>query len=425
MRIRIKEPRLKINIANLVLVLCCIFTCITGHENADTIVSLGKYLVFGLLIFAVIWKGICINREVAFFCAANLCAALVVALYHGFGGSRYFQLVPSLTAVLFYCLFVYCGFYIAWERWRSEMLFRWIHGISMTAGVIVIVQYVFYFLGIHLNGIPVVGEYFFHAVDTTRYFRPSAFFSEPSHLAEVVLLDLFSNLFRKKNMRGAGVNLLTLVLSTSALGIVLGYGLLVWWALSRKIVRNKLLNVLTKFMMIVLMIVILLLVLGYSGDNAILNRILGGATVTQRTLRAFEIYSKLEPAEQIIGIGMQNLTSYLNNNRLYLIYDVAETQQNKEFAQSFGYMLCTLGIVGGGAYILNIASLIKKTGRKYCGIVFVFAGLSVTANLTTRMIFVLYIAAMWTVVFESQAEAMQNKLGRASEENNIRACQEK
>ena len=421
MTIRIRAPQLKMDIANLTLVLCCIFTCITGHEAAGTIVALSKYLVFGLLVMAVIRKGISINREVAFFCIANLFAAVVTALYHSFAGNSYFLLIPSVTAVLFYCLFAYCGYFLARERWQSEMLFRWIHGISAAAGLIVVMQYVCYLLGIHLNEIPVLGEYVFHAVDTDKYFRPSAFFSEPSHMAEVVLLDLYSNLFRRQNMRRAVLNMVCLVLSTSALGIVLGYGLIVWWALSGRIVKNKLINMLIKLMMVALMIAVLFAVLGYSGDSAILNRILKGATITQRTLRAFEIYGKLKPAEQIIGIGMQNLTSYLNHNPIYLVYDVAETQQNREYAQSFGYMLCTLGILGGGTYVWNIASLIKKTGRKYCGIVLLFAGLSVTSNLITRMIFVLYIAAMWTVVFER--DAMENKTRQSLEESNVRECQ--
>lgn len=400
----IKKTGFQFDIVDLILLLCCLFTCMTGHEHTGTVLSVGRYAVFACLLFAVGWKGVSIDWGILVFCILNVCAGVFAAVYHTFGGSRFFLLYPSLTAVLYYCLYAYCGYYIARKRWDSELLFWWIHRISVAAGIVIIAQYVCFWQGISLHKIPVIGDYLFHAVDTAKYFRPSAFFSEPSYLAEIVLLDLFSNLFRKKNLRMAGLNLLSLALSTSGLGIVFGYGLFVWWAVSQKLVRNKLLNVLIKLLLLTLLISILLAVLGYSGNNAILNRILGGSTIRQRTLRAFEIYSKLQPAEKVFGIGMQNLTSYLNTHHLNLVNEGIDTLENKEFAQSFGYIICSLGVLGGASFLLHIVVLLKKMDKKYWGLLILFVAMSVTASLITRLIFVLYIAAMWTVAFESQVK---------------------
>ena len=142
----------------------------------------------------------------------------------------------------------------------------------------------------------------------------------------------------------------------------------------------------------------LYLFLNYSGENAIINRILRGSTLSERTLRAFEIYSKLQPGEQIFGIGMQNLTSYLNYHPLVLINQGVGALVNKEFAQSFGYILLSLGVLGAVNYIGFFISLAKQTPRNYRMIYALFLAMSLTASLITRNIFVLYSAALWSLV---------------------------
>lgn len=61
---------------------------------------------------------------------------------------------------------------------------------------------------------------------------------------------------------------------------------------------------------------------------------------------------------------MQNLTRYLNEYSITLVNDGVDTIVNKEFAQSFGYILCTLGVPGAITFVGFLASLFIKCKGK-------------------------------------------------------------
>lgn len=387
----------RIDGANMLLYLCFFLVCLSGHNGISAIETIGRYLMFGLLVLFVIRENVDRNKTIMSFCIINLLAFLFSTVFNVFSGSIHFKFFNSFKAVMFYCLFAYCGYYIA-RKVPSERIWNLIRRASIVATVIVMLQYICAALGVYLNRLPILGEYLFYAVDTDRYFRPAAYFSEPSYMAEIVLLDLFNNLFRKRNLKMALFDIIALALSTSGLGIVFGFGLLVAWAISQKLVRNSIINFLIKIMLSMTFAVGLYLFLNYSGENAIINRILRGSTLSERTLRAFEIYSKLQPGEQIFGIGMQNLTSYLNYHPLVLINQGVGALVNKEFAQSFGYILLSLGVLGAVNYIGFFISLAKQTPRNYRMIYALFLAISLTASLITRNVFVLYSAALWSLV---------------------------
>lgn len=408
-----KIKNMVFNAADIMLLLCGFLVCASGHQGAESIYSYGNYMIFGLLLLAVFLGKFPICTEMVVFLGLTFGAGILTIIFNVAANSPHFALSASLKSTLYYCMHAYCGFYIAYKKQDTDAVFKLLHGISALAGLIVVLQAVFYFAGIHLNRIPVVGNYLFHAVDTSRYFRPSAFFSEPSNVAKVVLLDLFCNLFRKRNFWRAGLNVLALILSTSSLGIVLGFVIFVIWAVTQRISNNQRVNVIAKVLLLTGSIYLLYWFLGYSGSNAIINRILGGATISQRTLRAFEIYGKLEPAEKIFGIGMQNLANYINVNSLVLVNEGIDTLVNKEYAQFFGYVLCTLGITGATAYVVFIFSLWRGMKKNHCAILILFMGLSLTSNLTTQQIYVLCCAAMWTVVLQDRRDIV------SAEESNI------
>lgn len=384
---KLRHRQFDLKVQDIILFLCLVLVCLTGHEGTGTITSLGRYLLFALLIVEVFRKKMVLTKPLSFFLVITLLAGVINSAYNVFGNKLHYNIFASLRSIFYYGMYVYCGFYIAYKYKKTDTIFTWIHRISVCAVAIVITQYALYLVGIHLNQIAFFGQYLFHAVDTSWYFRPSAFFSEPSYLAEIVLLDLYNSLYRKRNKWYAVADLLALALSTSSLGIVFGYGLLLWWAVSQTIVKNKILNFLIKVGLIVSFVAGLVKFLAYTGDNRIINRILNGATISQRTLRAFEIYGRLSPLEKIFGIGMQNLSNYLNYNSISLVNEGIDTLMNKEFAQSFGYILCTLGGLGIIGFCSLILYFLCKIPFKENSIVVLFLAMSLTASLVTRQYF--------------------------------------
>lgn len=385
--------------ARILFYLSFFLVYLSGHAGVSSIQTLGQYLLFGLLILFVLQDKVDRNNTIISFCALNIVAFFISSGYNLFVGSRHFLFVGSLKAVLYYCLFAYCGYYIA-TRLSADRIFGLIRKASIVAIVVIVLQSICAEVGIYLNRLPVLGEYLFYAVDTDIYFRPAAYFSEPSYLAEIVLLDLFNSLFRKRNLKMVIFDFIALALSTSGLGIVFGFGLVVIWAITQRITRNDLVNALIKLILVTAFAMGLFVFLNYSGDNAIINRILRGSTLSERTLRAFEIYSKLQPGEQLCGIGMQNLTSYLNNHELVLINAGVGALVNKEFAQSFGYVLLSLGPLGAMAYLIYLCSMARRTRRNYRAIYVLFLAMSLTASLITRAIFVLYSAVLWSLILD-------------------------
>ena len=390
-------------IKDLILLLCLFMICATGHAGfyneypwVNTLLTVSRYAMYSLLLLDTVKNKAVLTSGFVWFLACTVLAAALDTIYNVFAAQPHFDMVASLRQVLFYLLFVYTGYYIAYTNGGSGKLFRWLRNVAVCAAVVIVIQFVLRYAGIYLNRLPAIGDFFFHAVDTQIYFRPSAFFSEPSYAAEVLILDLYANLFLRRNLRLAALEIAALLISTSALGIVFGGGLVAWWVLTQRLTRYKAVDLVIKTAAVAAFLGILVFLFGYSGDNQTILRLLEGATIRQRTLRAFELYGKLQPLEQIFGIGMQNLARYLQTYGVTLVNEGADTLVNPEFSQSFGYTLCTLGVVGALGFCSVYVSGWRRVPPKKRIIVAVLFGMSLTCSLIARQIFCLMLAVMFS-----------------------------
>lgn len=403
--------RYTVQIKDLILLLCLFMICATGHAGfyneypwVNTLLTVSRYAMYGLLLLDTVKNKAVLTSGFVWFLACTVLAAALDTIYNVFAAQPHFDMVASLRQVLFYLLFVYTGYYIAYTNGGSGKLFRWLRNVAVCAAVVIVIQFVLRYAGIYLNRLPAVGDFFFHAVDTQIYFRPSAFFSEPSYAAEVLILDLYANLFLRRNLRLAALEIVALLISTSALGIVFGSGLVAWWVLTQRLTRYKAVDLVIKTAAVAAFLGILVFLFGYSGDNQTILRLLEGATIRQRTLRAFELYGKLQPLEQIFGIGMQNLARYLQTYGVTLVNEGVDTLVNPEFAQSFGYVLCTLGLLGAVGFCSLFVGAVFRIPPKKRILAAVLFGMSLTCSLISRQIFCLMIAMMFSVANASDAD---------------------
>lgn len=400
----------QIRVTTIVWILVCFCCCISGDEWAGSVISVCCYAVFCILIFVTIRNGLSLTKEIGSFCGFIFLIGMISAIYNTFSGFSYFNLFVHFRQVLYLILFVYCGYYLAYKNQGSSLIFKTVHYISLTAAWIIIFQTVLQRTGIYLNRITFLGDTFFQATDTSRYFRPSGFFSEASYFAEICLIDIFYCLFKKRNLKVVFIEVVALAFSTSAMGIVFAYSLFAVWVCTQKITQNRYIDFFIKAVTIIVLLATITLFVGYQGDNAIILRIQRGATIKQRTLRAFEIFGKLDNNHRFFGIGMQNLSRYLNAYSIDLVNDGVDTIANKEFAQSFGYMLCTLGIPGAITFVGYLLSLFINCKGKNKYFFILVVELCLTASLITRLIFVLYISVIYQMIFEdSEENGIQNE----------------
>lgn len=395
-----KKEGVHLYIQDMMLFLTWLNVCLTGHKGIGSVISVLNYSIYGLLLIAIIFQKQKLEKEQIVFFILSGFAVLLNLLYNVFGNRPHFSMISDIRAFVFYIGFAYCGFYLAKKFSGTEKIYNSLHVISLAAIIIATTQFLSkYIAGVYLNRIPGIGNYLFHAVDTSRYFRPCAFFSEPSYMAEIVLLDLWLNLYVRKNLKMAVCDCIGLIVSTSSMGIVFAFALIVWWVLTNNTMNNKLLNIVAKVLLSCALFIVLTSFLAYDGSNAIINRILKGATISQRTLRSFEIYGRMTTLERIFGIGMQNLSNYLNYYGVRLVNEGIDTLVNREFAQSFGYVLCTLGLLGVMGYIVLLIVPFAKLKRSTNGIAVLFVLFSLTSNLITRQFFALLIAFIWTEIY--------------------------
>ena len=398
-----------INLTNLIWGLCCFACCITGNEWSGAIVSLCRYIIFFLLFYLTLQNKINLDKGLYRFSIGVFLSAIFCTIYNTLAGYAYFDLFLHLRQTIYFLLFIYCGYYIAYKKKDSDTIFKTIHYISIMAAWIIILQFVFHLFNFYLNRIPIAGEVIFKAVDTERYFRPSAFFSEPSYFAEICLVDLFSCLFKKRNLKIVLLELIALVLSTSTLGIGFGYILLVLWSCKQRLTKNIIISNLIKLLMIGTLLIILTFIFLYEGDSTIVLRIQNGATINQRMLRAFEIFYQLDVYHMLFGIGMQNMTNYLNYYSINLVNEGIDTLLNREYAQSFGYVLCTLGIPGAtafGGFLIFLYSKCTKENRYFFVVIF---GLCLTASIITRIIFIIYITIMYCMILNDRRSKVKGE----------------
>lgn len=401
---------LQIKATNIIWIMACLCCCISGDKWAGSVISVCCYALFGILILVIVINGLPITGEIGAFCGAFFLIGMISAVYNTFAGFNYFNLVVHIRQVLYFILFVYCGYYLAYKNQGNGLIFKTVHYISLIAAWIIIFQGVLQRVGIYLNRITLFSETLFQATDTSRYFRPSGFFSEPSYFAEICLIDIFYCLFKKRNLKVVLIEVVALAFSTSSLGIVFAYSLFVAWACTQKITSNWCVDFFVKALMISVLLATITLFIGYQGNNTIILRIQNGATIRQRTLRTFEIFGKLDDGHRTFGIGMQNLTRYLNAYSINLINDGVDTIVNKEFAQSFGYILCTLGIPGAVLFVGFWGSLFIKCRGNSRYFFILVVELCLTASLITRLIFVLYISMIYQMIFEESRESsIQNE----------------
>ena len=375
------------------IIVCVSFVSIvlTQHtEVSDILVRVCNYLIAGLFIFGIMRSKFAIHDRyhiVSHFFILNVLSLIAVLIVNS-RNYAWFSEIRAIRGQAIYMVFFIVSFFVVEYVDDLKFPYKLLHYLSLLAGVIVIIQSIANRAGVNLHGIPVLGEFVFNSTD--GFFRPSAFFGEPSYFAEVVVLDLFFNLFITNNYKMAVFNIISLIPTYSGVGVLLAGSMLLSWVLTKQVSKNVLINFVTKLVTGGCLFLFVYNLVIYDGDNILVNRLTRGATINQRTYRGIEIFGNLDPIHKTFGVGMQNVSSYLDLNRITLENDREDTLVNREFMQSFYYLLCTLGVCGSFSSFFCFGELFKNMkGYKRLIIIFLIL-LMFVSSMICRSIFILW-----------------------------------
>lgn len=172
------------------------------------------------------------------------------------------------------------------------------------------------------------------------YFRPSSFFLEPSYYAlfTIPALTLFVMDEESKSPFRFGLLVLTYALSSANSGIIATIVVVVAFMCFRK-------KTAADYLVISLVLLIAVIYLPFNSlewlDSAV-YRFIDGGSIDNRVLRGFISYSLMDPYHQIVGVGLNNLGSYLGYYGLETGFD----SDGLNYCASWLQTLNCSGIVG-------------------------------------------------------------------------------
>ena len=176
--------------------------------------------------------------------------------------------------------------------------------------------------------------------------RPCSFFAEPSAFAWAILPLEFISL-RRKNIKWAVISTLSILASTSTVGIILS---VVLWITSfiRRDMKKR-----VKFTMIVggiaVILAFLYLPVFFDAYSKLLQVTEGGSTLGSRVIVGFQVIKAMSPLEWVFGSTYSDATRFLADNlskietgSVALLYFGV----NRLFLNTFSQIIFNYGIVG-------------------------------------------------------------------------------
>ncbi len=264
----------------------------------------------------------------------------------------------------------------------------------------VIGQMVCYYLGIRLDHMGRISQWFFNAWEFVSAFRPCGTYAEPAMFAQPALLTLYHALFIRKSWPTALIISLALVLSTSALGLMGILILLATWGLNLDRLYGTARK--TKWLLLALIsgTALVLLVCALRRDVFVVERLFSGSSIGVRALRSVDLFLEMSPGEKLYGVGLQNQARYLNFYGISLAHDTYETTfgGNREYAGALGYILCTTGFLGLVAFVWPFYRAFTRGGFRAKVISFLLIYSTMFCAMVGHTILMLYILAVYATV---------------------------
>ena len=211
-----------------------------------------------------------------------------------------------------------------------------------------------------------------HAISFSKtfYYRPYSFFLEPAQVGQYLIVGLLLYIFAENNkvkrIFGSIICSIGFVLTTSASAMALLVIAWCCWLWKQRKLSNRKLRVGKLYLTCLccgIFIASYVLVFTDLGRLLILRVseigiAKGNTSGNYRILRGFLIYIQLDPVRKLIGVGLGNIVSYINEYSIHLaFYEGGEM----EYMNSLSYILNSTGIIGGILFLkIFISKIVQK-----------------------------------------------------------------
>lgn len=286
---------------------------------------------------------------VAFTIYALLVQPIVFSQYGGFSTARLYNFIAVIYIVLILAVFA--------ESMNIDRFFRVYLAIGLISSAVIAIQSVqLYAFHQNVYGIALL------PCDTSGWYsggnRPCGLFPEPSVYAYYVL-PLIVLCLQNGKKRIALLITLCVFMSTSSMGIISAAFVWAYWFLRGIDIRRILAGC---AVMVVLLLVTMQTPMGHFAVEKIMNIDLINSP---RITRGFLIFANLDPAQQLFGIGRNNLEYFIDNGLVQLT-DWASTQvseANLDYVTSASGIMINYGLLGVMLYFIPLGFMLRVDGR--------------------------------------------------------------
>lgn len=383
-------------VITFIAIILCVCTIRNGNEKFEIHIWAAIIIIDALAAISLVN-----NKVIAYGKEAILLiiGVTIPFLFQIIIKAPYYSVRSAFWGIILFIAFL-CSATLIVQPGYGKTIFKTINFFNLFAASCIIIQMIFYYLGIRLDRYGQIGEIFFNAWEFTTSFRPCGVCVEPSQFAEMALLSVFYYMFINKNFKKLFVLIAGILLSTSMLGL-LGLALLIMLYIWKYyIIHGRLFFKIFAFIITLVIIVILMSTIVYRPDMISVgyDKVLVNSSLGLRVNRSFELFNIMNLRDKLFGIGIQNQQLYLNFHSIVLPSDTYETISNhREFANTIGYMLCTCGLTGCMFFIYYIYICFKKQKFEVKVIVLLFLYIAAFCCIFSRSIFLMYFVAMYSI----------------------------
>lgn len=195
------------------------------------------------------------------------------------------------------------------------------------------------------------------------HFRASSLFLEPSYYVLYVLLGVILLLFKKKQTKRErmilAATIVAVLMSTASSGVL---GILIIFTIFffRKADNSNKSRRLSKVGIVLAFVVLVSLYFAFAPNaEFLITRLMNGGSINQRITRGIIVFRKLPLIHQIIGVGINNLESFMIKNGISTIFDESNLNYASSFVQTLNYS-GILGLVSLALYNYQLFVKMKK-----------------------------------------------------------------
>ena len=238
---------------------------------------------------------------------------------------------------------------------------------------------------------------FFHiSYSNNIRFRPSSFFSEPSHYSLYILPSLCLLLFKESHRKIRISEIIYLIASSFSIllsgswnGIIMMIIIYFYFIFYR--LHNRYHNKVLTIVLIIICIAVIILQFNkiILSENVFLS--LFSIKSEYRIWRGFDLYSKLPLFDKVFGIGYRNLTNYHNRYNISSIFDASNSMVNYEYLNMLSQILIYSGLIGLIIFIIGVIDLFSKSISGSRAIIICFIILGISSSILLDPTWMLYI----------------------------------